>query len=150
MIDSLTIFLSFLLHFQQFSDWNWNSLYYKYLKLKKTFDLKKIILLFFIILIIISSNNYIFSFPDKIARKADVFDCHVVEVGCGPGSLTRSLLNNGVKHVHGVEIDERFLPSLEVSIFSSYSSLIIVLISNLNIFHFCNSYCKFWKLKISS
>ena len=51
---------------------------------------------------------------DKIARRADVFDCHVIEVGCGPGSLTRSLLNNGVRHVHGVEIDERFLPSLEV------------------------------------
>ena len=59
-------------------------------------------------------KNFLFFVTDKIARKADVFDCHVVEVGCGPGSLTRSLLNSGVKHVHGVEIDERFLPSLEV------------------------------------
>jgi len=52
---------------------------------------------------------------DKIARKADAFDCHVIEVGSGPGSLSRSLLNAGTKHLHAVEIDERFMPSLEVN-----------------------------------
>lgn len=51
---------------------------------------------------------------DKIARVSDVFDCHVCEVGAGPGSLTRSLLRAGAKHVGAVEIDGRFLPSLEV------------------------------------
>jgi len=43
-----------------------------------------------------------------------VFDCHVCEVGAGPGSLTRSLLRAGAKHVGAVEIDGRFLPSLEM------------------------------------
>ena len=43
-----------------------------------------------------------------------MFDCHVCEVGAGPGSLTRSLLHAGAKHVAAVEIDRRFLPSLEV------------------------------------
>lgn len=43
-----------------------------------------------------------------------MFDCHVCEVGAGPGSLTRSLLHAGAKHVAAVEIDKRFLPSLEV------------------------------------
>lgn len=52
---------------------------------------------------------------DKIARVADVFDCHVCEVGAGPGSLTRSLLHAGAKHVSAVEIDGRFMPSLEVN-----------------------------------
>lgn len=43
-----------------------------------------------------------------------MFDCDVCEVGAGPGSLTRSLLRVGAKHVGAVEIDGRFLPSLEV------------------------------------
>ena len=49
-----------------------------------------------------------------MALKADVFDCHVVEVGSGPGALTRSLISAGVRHLHAVEIDKRFLPSLQV------------------------------------
>jgi len=38
----------------------------------------------------------------------------VYEVGPGPGSLTRSILNRGVKLVMVVEKDKRFLPSLQV------------------------------------
>ena len=53
---------------------------------------------------------------DKIARVSDVFDCHVCEVGAGPGSLTRSLLHAGAKHVSAVEVDGRFMPSLEVHV----------------------------------
>ena len=49
-----------------------------------------------------------------MARAADVFDCHVCEVGAGPGSLTRSILHAGARHVAAVEIDKRFLPSLQV------------------------------------
>lgn len=62
------------------------------------------------------SQNFILdlNITDKFARKADVFDCHVVEVGAGPGSLTRSLLSSGIRHLHAVEIDDRFLPSLEI------------------------------------
>jgi len=65
-----------------------------------------------------NSKSFAFSFfscfSDKIAKVADVFDCHVCEVGAGPGSLTRSVLHAGARHVAAVEIDQRFLPSLQV------------------------------------
>ena len=38
----------------------------------------------------------------------------MIEVGPGPGAITRSLLNTGAKHVIVVEKDKRFIPSLEV------------------------------------
>lgn len=62
------------------------------------------------------SQNFILdlNITDKIARVSDVFDCHVCEVGAGPGSLTRSLLHAGAKHVSAVEVDGRFMPSLEM------------------------------------
>lgn len=36
-----------------------------------------------------------------------------IEVGPGPGGLTRALLNEGVGHVLAVEADERFTPALD-------------------------------------
>lgn len=52
---------------------------------------------------------------DKIVRVAgDLRDCCVCEIGPGPGALTRSILNAGVKKLVVVEKDKRFLPSLEV------------------------------------
>ena len=38
----------------------------------------------------------------------------MVEVGPGPGAITRALLDTGVRHVIAVEKDRRFIPSLEV------------------------------------
>ncbi len=38
----------------------------------------------------------------------------VVEVGPGPGGITRALIGNGAREVHVVEKDERFFPSLQL------------------------------------
>ena len=50
----------------------------------------------------------------KIARLAgNLRDCDVLEVGPGPGGLTRGLLAEGARHVVAVERDERCLPALD-------------------------------------
>jgi len=49
---------------------------------------------------------------DKIARLAAPHNV-VLEVGPGPGGLTRSLLNAGAKQVIAIEKDHRFLPILQ-------------------------------------
>lgn len=50
----------------------------------------------------------------RIARAATPLeDTTVVEVGPGPGGLTRALLAQGVKRVIAVERDERAIPALE-------------------------------------
>ncbi|MDE0306473.1 MAG: 16S rRNA (adenine(1518)-N(6)/adenine(1519)-N(6))-dimethyltransferase RsmA [Albidovulum sp.] len=50
----------------------------------------------------------------KIARSCgNLAACDVLEIGPGPGSLTRSLLLAGARHVLAVEKDSRFLPALE-------------------------------------
>lgn len=48
-------------------------------------------------------------------RKAGVRegDC-VVEVGPGPGSITRAILETGCRRLDVVEIDGRFIPPLQV------------------------------------
>lgn len=49
----------------------------------------------------------------KIARAAgDLTQTTVIEVGPGPGGLTRALLANGARHVIAIERDERCLPAL--------------------------------------
>lgn len=49
----------------------------------------------------------------KIARQAgDLSTCDVLEIGPGPGGLTRALLNEGARHVVAIERDERCLPAL--------------------------------------
>ncbi|WP_409559917.1 16S rRNA (adenine(1518)-N(6)/adenine(1519)-N(6))-dimethyltransferase RsmA [Hyphomicrobium sp. MC8b] len=53
----------------------------------------------------------------KIARLAgDLSERTIVEIGPGPGGLTRALLMEGAKHVIAIERDDRCLPALaEVS-----------------------------------
>ncbi|MEJ6709387.1 MAG: 16S rRNA (adenine(1518)-N(6)/adenine(1519)-N(6))-dimethyltransferase RsmA [Amylibacter sp.] len=49
----------------------------------------------------------------KIARQAgDLTKCDVLEVGPGPGGLTRALLHEGARRVLAIEQDERCLPAL--------------------------------------
>ncbi|MEO1067471.1 MAG: 16S rRNA (adenine(1518)-N(6)/adenine(1519)-N(6))-dimethyltransferase RsmA [Pseudomonadota bacterium] len=50
----------------------------------------------------------------RIARTAgDLSETHVVEVGPGPGGLTRAILANGAKSLTVIERDERCLPALQ-------------------------------------
>ena len=49
----------------------------------------------------------------KIARQAgDLTSCDVLEIGPGPGGLTRGLLAEGARHVLSIEKDSRCLPAL--------------------------------------
>jgi 16S rRNA (adenine1518-N6/adenine1519-N6)-dimethyltransferase len=50
----------------------------------------------------------------KIARQAgDLSGCDVLEIGPGPGGLTRGLLSEGARRVVAMEKDTRCLPALE-------------------------------------
>jgi len=49
---------------------------------------------------------------DKIARLAAPHPA-IVEVGPGPGGLTRSLLNANAEKLHAIEMDRRFIPALQ-------------------------------------
>jgi len=54
------------------------------------------------------------NFTDKIAKSAgDLSETIVLEVGPGPGSLTRSILDAGVKKMIVVEKDSRCLQALQ-------------------------------------
>ncbi|MEE2809657.1 MAG: 16S rRNA (adenine(1518)-N(6)/adenine(1519)-N(6))-dimethyltransferase RsmA [Pseudomonadota bacterium] len=49
----------------------------------------------------------------KIARQAgDLTGCDVLEIGPGPGGLTRGLLSEGARKVLAIEKDQRCLPAL--------------------------------------
>lgn len=49
----------------------------------------------------------------RIARAAGPLEgCTILEIGPGPGGLTRALLMEGADHVHAVERDARCLPAL--------------------------------------
>ncbi|MWS36192.1 16S rRNA (adenine(1518)-N(6)/adenine(1519)-N(6))-dimethyltransferase, partial [Escherichia coli] len=50
----------------------------------------------------------------RIARAAEPLDqTTILEIGPGPGGLTRALLALGARHVIAIERDERVLPALD-------------------------------------
>lgn len=50
----------------------------------------------------------------RIARAGgDLNSAHIVEIGPGPGGLTRALLQMGAEQVTAIELDRRFLPVLD-------------------------------------
>lgn len=63
----------------------------------------------------------------KIARQAgDLKACDVLEIGPGPGGLTRGLLSEGARHVLAIEKDPRCLPAL-AEIASTYPQRLSVI-----------------------
>ncbi|MDP5306879.1 16S rRNA (adenine(1518)-N(6)/adenine(1519)-N(6))-dimethyltransferase RsmA [Paracoccus spongiarum] len=63
----------------------------------------------------------------KIARQAgDLSGCDVLEIGPGPGGLTRGLLVEGARHVLAIEKDPRALPAL-AEIAAAYPGRLTVL-----------------------
>lgn len=63
------------------------------------------------------SQNFLMEqrITDKIVRAAgNLHNQHVLEVGPGPGSITRSILNCSPRKLIVVEKDPRFLPTLEL------------------------------------
>lgn len=63
------------------------------------------------------SQNFLLeaNLADKFARSAGPLEnSHVIEVGAGPGTLTRAILNAGAKKVTAIEKDHRFLPALQL------------------------------------
>ena len=49
---------------------------------------------------------------NRIARAANVNSCNVLEIGPGPGSLTKSILEHGAKKLISIEKDSRCLKEL--------------------------------------
>lgn len=63
----------------------------------------------------------------RIARRAgDLSACDVLEIGPGPGGLTRALLAEGARHVVAIERDARCLPAL-AGIAAAYPGRLTVL-----------------------
>uniref|UniRef100_A0A0K0G0M2 rRNA adenine N(6)-methyltransferase n=1 Tax=Strongyloides venezuelensis TaxID=75913 RepID=A0A0K0G0M2_STRVS len=64
----------------------------------------------------ILSQNFLMdmNLTRKIVRKVgNVDNAHVIEIGPGPGSITRALLERNIKSLDVIEIDSRFIPPLE-------------------------------------
>ena len=64
-------------------------------------------------------TNKIINLSDRIKYNS------IIEIGPGPGSLTRSLLLNGAKKVIAIEKDKRFIDALQILKIASHNKLII-------------------------
>jgi len=74
------------------------------------------------------SQNFIMDprLLDRVARSGgSLAGCHVVEVGPGPGGITRSILGQGAAQCTVIEKDLRFLPSLHLLREASGERLVI-------------------------
>jgi hypothetical protein len=63
-------------------------------------------------------QNFLFDMnvTNKIAKLVgDLSLCHIIEIGPGPGSLTKALLSQNPFHLTAIEKDERFITHLTVS-----------------------------------
>ncbi|MEK6204125.1 MAG: 16S rRNA (adenine(1518)-N(6)/adenine(1519)-N(6))-dimethyltransferase RsmA [Amylibacter sp.] len=71
----------------------------------------------------------------KIARQAgDLSNCDVLEIGPGPGGLTRALLSEGARRVVAIERDQRCLPAL-AQISDHYDGRLNVILSDALVFN---------------
>ena len=60
-------------------------------------------------------QNFLFdlNITDKIVRSAGILDdCTIIEIGPGPGALTRSLLQSDAKKIIAVDTDQRCIDVL--------------------------------------
>lgn len=74
-------------------------------------------------------QNFLFdqNITDKIARAAgDLTQSTVIEIGPGPGGLTRSLLRAGAKKLVAIEFDERAIKALKPLIDASMGRLTVI------------------------
>ena len=49
-----------------------------------------------------------------VKTAGNIRDCYAIEVGPGPGGITRAILDANVKECHVIEKDPRFLPTLKL------------------------------------
>ena len=64
---------------------------------------------------------------DKIARAAQLTpDMHVIEIGPGPGGLTRALISQDIKTVTAIERDERCITALQPLVEAAEGKLKII------------------------
>lgn len=74
-------------------------------------------------------QNFLFdlNLTGRIARRAgDLTKCDVLEIGPGPGGLTRALLAEGARKVVAIETDPRCLPAL-AEVAAAYDNRLTVL-----------------------
>ncbi|KAF3429294.1 hypothetical protein E2986_02693 [Frieseomelitta varia] len=89
------------------------------------------------------SQNFILNenLTDKIIKKAGILsDCHVIEVGPGPGGLTRSIIKREPKKLIVIEKDKRFKPSLEMltDAFAAVNGKMEIIFDDVMTFHMEN------------